>query len=349
MPPDTGVPDVKVVIAEKTRVVVTIEQPGRLEAFRQAEVRARVSGIVTKRPYEEGQEVKAGTPLFLIDPAPFQAEFDAATAAFEQAEAAHALALDKQERYQSLIDSKAISVRDLNEAQSEVKQAAAQIASAVAQKEMARLRLEYATVTSPIDGRARRAHVTEGALVSESSATLLTTVEQLDPIYVNFSQPARDVMALRDSITKGSVKRLEDNEVKVQLVLGDGTVYTEGGKLLFSDLAVDPGTDTIAMRGLFANPDRALLPGMYVKVKLDSAVHTDAILLPRVSIVRSGESARVMTVDEAGKVAPVEVVADTMQGDQWLITSGLKGGEKIIVENPEYMAPGTEVNAITGE
>ena len=342
------IPAVKVISATPARVVVTGEQPGRMEAYRQAEVRARVPGIVTARPYEEGQEVKAGTVLFQIDPAPLQAALDAAAATLSEAEATHALAVDKKERYDVLIASKAISVRDRNEANAEEKQALSKIASAKAELEMAKLRLDYATVTSPIDGRARKASVTEGALVGEGSATLLTTVEQIDPIYVNFSQPVGDVMALQRSISKGEMEGLNPGSIKVELVLADGTIYETPGKLLFTDLAVDPGTDSVAMRALFPNPKRELLPGMYVRVKVDRAVFKEAILLPRVAVIRSGNGAQVMTVNEQSEVVPLDVIADSMHENQWLVTSGLKGGEKIIVENPGYMAPGSKVNALEG-
>lgn len=345
-PPPT--PEVKVITATVSAEVVTIEQPGRLEAFRQAEVRARVSGIVVSRPYEEGQEVKAGTPLFLIDPAPLKATLDSTVAALAEAEAAHALALDQQKRYEGLISSNAVSIRDLEEAKSSVQQAQARISAAKAAQESAQLQLDYATVVSPIDGRARKANVTEGALVGEDSPTLLTTVEQIDPIYVNFSQPVADVMALRKSIAAGNVEGLKESDIKVELVLSDGTTYGTPGKLFFSDLAVDPGTDSIAMRALFPNPDRILLPGMYVRVKLDRAVQKDAILVPRVAVVRSPDGAAVMSVNEAGEVTAIPVQAHTMRGDQWLVTSGLKGGEKIIVENAEYMFPGSKVIPITG-
>lgn len=346
--PPQETPEVKVITAKASAEVMTIEQPGRLEAYRQAEVRARVSGIVMSRPYEEGQEVKAGTPLFLIDPAPLQAALNSTAAALAEAEATHALAVDKQQRYEGLISSNAISIRDLQEAKSEVAQAEARISAAKAAQESAKLQLDYATVVSPIEGRARRANVTEGALVGENDATLLTTVEQIDPIYVNFSQPVTDVMALRKSISAGNVQGLDQAEIKVELVLGDGSTYGTPGKLLFSDLAVDPGTDSVAMRALFPNPERALLPGMYVRVKLDRAIQKDAILVPRVAVVRSPDGAAVMSVNEAGEVTPIQVQAHTMRGDQWMVTSGLKGGEQIIVENAEYMFPGTKVKPVTG-
>lgn len=347
--PAAGIPEVKVISLQPTSLPVTIEEPGRLEAYRQAEVRARVPGIVMKRPYEEGQEVKAGTPLFLIDPAPLQAELDAADASLAEAIANHALATDKLERYQNLITSSAISARDLQESVSEEKQAAAKIASAKANRETAKLKLEYATVVSPIDGRARRAQVTEGALVGEGSATLLTTVEQIDPIYVNFSQPASEVIALRDSITKGTMDGVVEQEVKVELILSDGSVHPQPGKLSFADLAVDPGTDSIAMRAVFPNAERKLLPGMYVRVKLDRAMMKNAILLPRVALVRNTEGAQVMALNENDEVLPLDVKADTMRGDHWLVTSGLKGGETIIIENAAMMVPGSKVKGIRPE
>jgi multidrug efflux system membrane fusion protein len=345
-PPPQQIPEVGVHRVAPESVVITAEQPGRLEAYRQAEIRARVPGIVMARPYEEGQEVKAGTVLFQIDPAPFKAALDAAAAAVAEAEATHTLAVDKKERYENLVSSKAISVRDLNEANAEEKQARSRISSAKAELELAKLRLEYATVTSPIDGRARKAQVTEGALVGEGSATLLTTVEQIDPIYVNFSQPVADVMALQRSVAEGKLEGLKEGEMKVELVFADGTVHETPGKLLFSDLAVDPSTDSVAMRALFPNPDRRLLPGMYVRIRMDRAVFKEAILLPRVAVLRSGNVAQVMSVNENDEVVPIEVKADTMHGDQWLVTSGLKGGERIIVENPGFMFPGSKVKPI---
>ncbi|EPE2339786.1 TPA: multidrug efflux RND transporter periplasmic adaptor subunit MexX, partial [Pseudomonas aeruginosa] len=228
----------------------------------------------------------------------------------------------------------------------DARQALAQIASAKAELEQARLRLGYATVTAPIDGRARRALVTEGALVGEDSPTPLTRVEQIDPIYVNFSQPAGEVAAMQRAIREGQVKGVADKDIAVRLVLADGSEYPLAGELLFSDLAVDPGTDTIAMRALFRNPHRELLPGGYVQVRLQRAVNPQAITVPRDALIRTAQSAVVKVVNPQGVVEDVEVRADTLQGRDWIISRGLKGGERVIVENAAQHAAGSSVQAV---
>ncbi|EKO0511826.1 multidrug efflux RND transporter periplasmic adaptor subunit MexX [Pseudomonas aeruginosa] len=325
--------EVGVIVARPAPIGITSELPGRLEAYRQAEVRARVAGIVTRRLYEEGQDVRAGTVLFQIDPAPLKA-------ALARAEASHAAAADKLKRYADLIKDRAISEREYTEAQTDARQALAQIASAKAELEQARLRLGYATVTAPIDGRARR------ALVGEDSPTPLTRVEQIDPIYVNFSQPAGEVAAMQRAIREGQVKGVADKDIAVRLVLADGSEYPLAGELLFSDLAVDPGTDTIAMRALFRNPHRELLPGGYVQVRLQRAVNPQAITVPRDALIRTAQSAVVKVVNPQGVVEDVEVRADTLQGRDWIISRGLKGGERVIVENAAQHAAGSSVQAV---
>lgn len=252
--------------------------------------------------------------LFQIDPAPLKAALDISRGALARAEASHAAAADKLKRYADLIKDRAISEREYTEAQTDARQALAQIASAKAELEQARLRLGYATVTAPIDGRARRALVTEGALVGEDSPTPLTRVEQIDPIYVNFSQPAGEVAAMQRAIREGQVKGVADKDIAVRLVLADGSEYPLAGELLFSDLAVDPGTDTIAMRALFRNPHRELLPGGYVQVRLQRAVNPQAITVPRDALIRTAQSAVVKVVNPQGVVEDVEVRADTLQG-----------------------------------
>ncbi|HFX1346654.1 TPA: multidrug efflux RND transporter periplasmic adaptor subunit MexX [Pseudomonas aeruginosa] len=348
--------EVGVIVARPAPIGITSELPGRLEAYRQAEVRARVAGIVTRRLYEEGQDVRAGTVLFQIDPAPLKAALDISRGALARAEASHAAAADKLKRYADLIKDRAISEREYTEAQTDARQALAQIASAKAELEQARLRLGYATVTAPIDGRARRALVTdgrarralvtEGALVGEDSPTPLTRVEQIDPIYVNFSQPAGEVAAMQRAIREGQVKGVADKDIAVRLVLADGSEYPLAGELLFSDLAVDPGTDTIAMRALFRNPHRELLPGGYVQVRLQRAVNPQAITVPRDALIRTAQSAVVKVVNPQGVVEDVEVRADTLQGRDWIISRGLKGGERVIVENAAQHAAGSSVQAV---
>ncbi|RIV40417.1 MexX/AxyX family multidrug efflux RND transporter periplasmic adaptor subunit [Burkholderia pseudomallei] len=338
--------EASVVTVKKTSVPLSVELPGRLDAYRQAEVRARVAGIVTARTYEEGQEVKRGAVLFRIDPAPFKAARDAAAGALEKAQAAHLAALDKRRRYDELVRDRAVSERDHTEALADERQAKAAVASARAELARAQLQLDYATVTAPIDGRARRALVTEGALVGQDQATPLTTVEQLDPIYVNFSQPAADVESLRRAVKSGRAAGIAQQDVEVTLVRPDGSTYARKGKLLFADLAVDPSTDTVAMRALFPNPERELLPGAYVRIALDRAVARDAILVPRDALLRTADSATVKVVGQNGKIRDVTVEAAQMKGRDWIVTRGLAGGERVVVDDAAQFEAGTTVKAL---
>lgn len=338
--------EASVVTVKKTSVPLSVELPGRLDAYRQAEVRARVAGIVTARTYEEGQEVKRGAVLFRIDPAPFKAARDAAASALEKAQAAHLAALDKRRRYDELVRDRAVSERDHTEALADERQAKAAVASARAELARAQLQLDYATVTAPIDGRARRALVTEGALVGQDQATPLTTVEQLDPIYVNFSQPAADVESLRRAVKSGRAAGIAQQDVEVTLVRPDGSTYARKGKLLFADLAVDPSTDTVAMRALFPNPERELLPGAYVRIALDRAVARDAILVPRDALLRTADSATVKVVGQNGKIRDVTVEAAQMKGRDWIVTRGLAGGERVVVVDAAQFEAGTTVKAL---
>ncbi|MBN3790755.1 MexX/AxyX family multidrug efflux RND transporter periplasmic adaptor subunit, partial [Burkholderia sp. Ac-20353] len=335
-----------VVTVRPTALPLSIELPGRLEAYRQAEVRARVAGIVTARTYEEGQEVKQGAVLFRIDPAPLKAARDAAQGTLAKAQAAALAASDKRRRYDDLVRDRAVSERDHTEAVADDAQAKAAVTSANAELARAQLELDYATVTAPIAGRARRALVTEGALVGQDQATPLTTVEQLDPIYVNFSQPAADVDALRHAVQSGHATGIAQQDVTVTLMRADGTAYPLKGKLLFRDLAVDPTTDTVAMRALFPNPGRELLPGAYVRIALDSAIDRQAILVPRDALLRTADRASVRVVGADGKVKDVEVVADHMNGRDWRIARGLSGGERVIVDNAAQFAPGAAVTPV---
>ena len=277
--------EVGIVIARATPTAVATELPGRMEPYREAEVRARVAGIVTSRLYEEGQDVKRGDALFQIDPAPLQAAYDSEAANLARAQASLSAAADKLRRYADLVGDRAISERDHAEAAADERQARAQVALARANLQSAKLKLDYARVTSPIDGRAR-ALVTEGALVGEGQATPLTVVQQIDPIYVNFAQPAAEVLRLQKQIRDGQLQGIEPDKLRVRLLLPDGTEYARTGALSFADLAVDPGTDNVTMRALFDNPRRDLLPGMYVRVRLEQAINRDAYLVPRDAAAR---------------------------------------------------------------
>lgn len=337
------IPEVDVHIAAVTTMPATMTAPGRLEAYRQAEVRARVAGIITERLYQEGQEVKKGTPLFLINPELLAAARDQAAGALASAEAGHRNALDKLERYRDLASDHSVSEREYQAAIAEEMQAKAQVLTAKAQWDKANLDFGYAKVTSPIDGRARRALVTEGALVGLDSPTPLTTIEQLDPIYVNFSQPATEVMALQRAIKAGKMQGMSKDSMEVKLIFPDGSEYGQPGKLFFSDMAVDSNTDTVAMRALFNNPERTLLPGAYVEVKWTQAENPSAILIPRDALIRTAENSSVMVVDQQEQVQAIEVTAPAMQDGQWIITSGLHGGERVITTTPAMMAPGSKV------
>ncbi len=337
---------VNVIITRAISSPVSIELPGRLEAFRQAEVRARVAGIVTERLYKEGQDVRKGTPLFLINPELLKVARDEASGALAKADASYQDVADKLKRYKDLVSDHSISERDYQSVVAEEKQARAELLSARARLEKARLDLGYATVVSPIDGRARRALVTEGALVGQDAPTPLTTVEQIDPIYVNFSQPAAEVMAMQRAIKSGKIRGIEQKDIQVHLIFSDGSEYDHTGKLFFSDLAVDASTDTVAMRALFDNPEYELLPGAYVQVRLEQAIINHAVPVPRDALVRASGISSVMIVDTEDIIQRVEVETNTLEGNHWVVTSGLQGGEKVIISNPAMMIPGTRVRPV---
>jgi len=339
-------PQVDVIITRVVSSPVSIELPGRLEAFRQAEVRARVAGIVTERLYKEGQDVRKGIPLFLINPELLKVARDEASGALAKAEANYHDVADKLKRYKDLVSDHSISERDYQSAVAEEKQAKAELLSARARLEKARLDLGYATVVSPIDGRARRALVTEGALVGQDAPTPLTTIEQIDPIYVNFSQPATEVMAMQRAIKSGKIRGIEQKDIQVHLIFSDGSEYGHTGKLFFSDLAVDTSTDTVAMRALFDNPEYELLPGAYVQVRLEQAIINHAVPVPRDALVRAAGVSSVMIVDTEDTVQRVEVEANTLEGNHWVVTSGLQGGEKVIISNSAMMISGARVRPV---
>lgn len=341
-----GPPEVEFAVAQRSDAPLVTELPGRLEPYRTAQVRARVDGIVLKRAYEEGQVVKAGQVLFRIDPAPLKAQVDAAQGALARAQAQLAIARDKAARYKGLAATRAVSELEYAEAQAAERQAAADVVSGRAALETAQLRLGYATVTAPIGGRSRRAQVTEGALVKEDAATPLTTVEQIDPIYVDFAQPAAEVLALQRALKKGQAAALSGQDVGVQVILSDGVAYERPGKLLFSDLAVDRATDNVSMRAVLPNPDGLLLPGMYVRVKLSHAVQQGAVTIPKGALHRDRHGATVFVVQADNTLAARSVAAQTLAGDQWLVTSGLSGGERLAIPGMQTLEAGMAVKPV---
>ena len=342
MPP----PEVAVVTVAPQRLAITNELPGRLEATRVAQVRARVPGIVQKRTFKEGSDVKAGDVLFLIDPAPYQATLNSAQASLAKAEANLAQATLKAQRYAPLVQTNAISKQEYDDALTAQKQAAADVAAAKAARDTARLNLGYATVTAPIAGRVGRAQVTEGALVGQGEATPLATVQQLDPIYVNLTQSSTELLRLQQALRNGQLKSVGKDGARVTLASEDGQPYGAPGKLLFSDVTVDEATGSVTLRAQFPNPDHALLPGMYVRARIEQAVNEDALLLPQQAVQRGPEGASVMVVGADGKVAARPVQTGTAYGNQWVITQGLKAGDRVVVEGLQKVKPGAPVKAV---
>lgn len=339
-------PEVAVVTVQPQSVAVTNELPGRVEASRTAQVRARVPGIVQKRVFQEGTEVKAGDVLYRIDPSQFKATFASAQAAVSRAEANVAQANLKVQRYKPLVQENAISKQEYDDALTAQKQAQADLATAKANQQTASLNLGYATVNAPISGRIGRALVTEGALVGQGEATQLATIQQIDPVYVNMSQPSGEVLRLKQALANGQLEQTGKNQAKVTLVLEDGSVYPQSGTLLFSDYSVDESTGAITLRATFPNPKRTLLPGMYVRARLQQAVRQNAIVVPQQAVNRGPQGSSVLVVGDDGKVAAREIEVTQAQGDQWVVDKGLKGGERIIVEGLQKAQPGATVKPV---
>ena len=339
---------VAVVTVAPAQLTLTSELPGRTEASRIAQVRARTAGIVLQRVFKEGGDVKAGEVLFRIDPAQFQASYDSAQAAVAKAEANLAQADLKVKRYKPLLAAQAVSQQEYDDAVTAQKQAAADLATGRAARTNANLTLGYATVTAPISGRISRALVTEGALVGQGEATPMATVQQLDPIYVTITQSSTEMLKLQRALAEGKLKSAGNgagkNEARVTLVTEDGQTYPQTGKLLFSDVSVDESTGSVSMRAEFPNPNRVLLPGMYVRTRLEQGVSDAAITVPQQAIVRSNEGSSVLIVGADNKVISQPVTANANDGQNWVVSSGLKGGERIVVEGFQKAKPGATVN-----
>jgi membrane fusion protein (multidrug efflux system) len=339
-------PEVAVVRAHPQAVPLTRDLVGRLAPVRTADVRARVAGILLKRLYREGSEVREGQPLFQIDPAPLKAALDAALAALAQAQAnatnAHVLA----DRNRELVPSGLISRSDRDNSDAAERSTAAQVKQAEANVETARINLGYATVTAPIAGRSGQQRVTEGALVGQGEATLLTTVDQIDPLYVNFDQPASEVAQLRHAQSSGDVTLVQANQAQVQVIQPDGTAYAHLGTLDFTDVTVDPATGTLALRGVVPNPDRQLLPGMFVNVHLMLGTQNRAYLISQDAVRRDSNGAYVVVVGEDGKVLEKRVQADVMSGTNWVVTGGIAENDQVVVSGVDKVRPGMSARAV---
>jgi membrane fusion protein (multidrug efflux system) len=326
-------PEVGVVTVALGDVGLVTELPGRLEASRVAQVRARAAGILNKRLFTEGSDVRAGQALFSIDAAPYRAAYESAQASMARAQANLSQATALAERYAPLVEANAVSKQEYANAVAAQKQAQADVAVGNAAVQTARINLDYATVTSPIAGRIGRTLVTEGALVGQGEATQMAVVQQINPMYVNFTQPAADVMRLRKALEGGQLKRAAGSTAAaVAVVLEDGTLYDQPGKLLFSDLSVDASTGQITLRAEVPNPGGVLLPGLYVRVRLAQAEAGNAITLPQQAVTRAPTGDTVIVVAADGKVAQRAVKVGNAQNGRWVILSGLQAGEQVMVD-----------------
>jgi membrane fusion protein, multidrug efflux system len=339
--------EVAVVTLVPRTVSITDELPGRTSAYRVAEVRPQVSGIVQKRLFTEGGEVKAGQQLLQIDPATYRAALSVAQASLKRAEARLVAAALHQERYRPLMEANAVSKQDYDDAVAARAQAEADVAAARAQVEAAEIDLAYTRVLSPIAGRIGRALVTEGALVTKEQDKPVATVQQLDPIYVDITQSSVEMLRLQRQAASGVLQKDERNQAEVSLTLEDGSEYAERGRLQFSEVSVDPGTGAVVLRAIFPNPRRELLPGMFVHAQLTQGVRRDALLVPQRGVTRNqrGE-ATVMVVGEDNKVAERVVKADRVVGGDWLIADGLAPQERVVVDGLQKIRPGAQVRAV---
>ena len=335
-------PQVTVYVVKSAPLAVTTELPGRTDAFRVAEVRPQVSGIVLRRNFTEGSDVSAGDSLYQIDPATYKAAYDSAKGEMAKAEAAANIAHLTVKRYEPLVGTQYISRQEYDQAVANARQADASVIAAQASVETARINLAYTKVSSPITGRIGKSSVTEGALVTNGQASALATVQQLDPIYVDVTQSSNDFMHLKQS-------NLQKNNAtsSVQLLMENGQPYPLKGTLQFSDVTVDESTGSITLRAVFPNPQHSLLPGMFVRARIDEGIQPDAILVPQQGVTRTPRGdATVLVVNDKDQVELRNVIAPQAIGERWLITEGLKDGDRVVVSGLQKIHPGATVVAV---
>ena len=343
-PAKAAAPDVGIVTVKAEPFALVRELPGRVAPTRVADVRPRVSGIVTARMFNQGSDVKIGDPLYQIDPRPFEVELQASEAALEKAKAALDLAVPQATRSAALAKTQAISTAQHEIAVATVNQAKAEVAARAADVERAKLNLEYATVRAPISGRIGAARISEGALVVQNDTSNLATIQQLDPIYADFTQSAAELNKLRRAVEAGDLERIAPDAVKVRLLLDDGSRYPLTGKLLFSDARVDASTGQVTLRGEFLNPDKVLLPGMYVRVLIEQGIDSDAITLPEQAIQRNGGGgSEVFVIKDDNRAAIQSVRLGGLQDGKWLVLDGLKPGDRVVVDGFQKFVAGDSV------
>jgi membrane fusion protein (multidrug efflux system) len=337
-------PEVGIVTVRPQPRAVVRELPGRIAPTRVADVRPRVSGIVVERMFHQGSEVKAGDPLYRIDPRPFEVELQASEAALAKATAAFDLAAQHAHRVATLTSQNAMPEAENEKAIGAMRQAEAEIGSRKADVARARLNLDYATIRAPIGGIVGAALVSEGALVVQNETTNLATIQQLDPIYADFTQSVTEMNKLRRAFDNGELDRIAPDAAKVRLLLDDGTTYPLPGKLLFSEAKVDAQTGQVTLRGQFPNPTRELLPGMYVRVLIEQGIDADAIAVPQQAIQRdAGGGSEVFVVKDDGRIAAQPVRIGAAQDGIWLVSEGLKEGDRVVVDGFQKFAPGDKV------
>lgn len=340
-PPPAPLPEVATITVARQSVLLTTELPGRTAPYRIAEIRPQVNGLILKRLFTEGTDVKQGQELYQIDPAPFQAALDNARAALGRAEANLPAIKSREQRYQQALADRAVSQQDYDDVAAALKQAEADVLYYKAMVETARINLNYAKVTSPISGRIGVSSVTDGAIVTAYQPVALASIQQLDPIYVDVPQSATDLLRLERRLKAGQLKREGTNVSKVRLILPDGSSYAREGTLEFQDISVDPTTGSVILRMVFPNPDGVLLPGMFVRGIVQEGVNDQAILVPQQAVSRDPKgNPLALVVDANGKVEQRTIGLDRAIDDQWLVSSNLVPGDKVIAEGMQKVRPG---------
>ena len=345
--PPPAIPEVAIVTVNPERVVLTTELPGRVSAYFVAEIRPQVNGIVQERLFNEGSDVNAGSVLYQIDPAPYQAAYKNALAALARSEANLPPVRLKAERFKELIGRNAISQQDFDNADAALRQAEAEVESSKAAVESARINLAYTRITAPISGRIGKSNVTVGALAIAYQGSAFATIQQLDPIYVDATQSSANLLQLKRSMEAGRIKGNGPNRTRVKLLLEDGTPYPQEGTLKFSEVTVDPTTGSFILRMVFPNPKHILLPGMYVRAILQEGEVDRAILVPQQAISRDPKGNPVALIVEGdGKVGQRMLALDRAIGDKWLVSEGLNPGDRLIVEGSQRIRPGGSVKVV---
>ncbi len=340
-------PEVSFVTVESRQVLMTTELPGRISAYRVAEVRPQVNGIIQKRLFTEGSEVKEGQALFQIDAALYQATFENAKAALARSEAQLSSVSLKEKRLKNLLDERAVSRQDYDDAAAALKQVQADIQYAKASLETARIHLQYTTIEAPVSGRIGKSSVTEGALVAAGQPLALATIQQLNPMYVDVTQSTTDIQRLRRQLQEGQLDQNGKNQQKVRLLLDDGTEYPLKGTLQFRDVTVDPSTGSVVLRIVFPNPKGILLPGMFVRAVVQEGINKQALLIPQQAVSRDPKgNPQTLVVTPDGKVEQRGITVDRAIGNDWLISSGLNAGERVIMEGALKIRPGLSVKAV---